>query len=191
MQLTKLKKSAGVATAVVALIALIVIGGATAAFVLAMQPGPASSATSSSTTTSSLDSTLSTGNTVSSASCNQPPYLVKLASQVQQTQNFSQQSHGLSYVLAYGNNQSAETGTANGKSIYSPPETSLAFYSYGTTSTAVCPSNLGTEGVVGALWIQVPINSDGSYNLANMSIYYTAGVFTNSTAFSQSTSTTS
>ncbi len=188
MQLTKLKKNAGVATAVVALIALIVIGGATAAFVLTMQPSPASSATSSSTTIPSLDSTQSTGSVTSSTSCNQPPYLVKLASQVEQTQNFTQQSRGLSYVLAYGDNQSAETGTVNGKPTYSLPETSLAFYSYGTTSTAVCSYNVGTEGVVGALWVQVPINADGSYDLANMSIYFTPGVFSNSTSITQSTS---
>jgi hypothetical protein len=118
----------------------------------------------------------------SSVSCNQPAYLLRLASEVEQTQSFAQQSHGLSYELASGDNESAETGTAGGKPVYYPPETTLALYSYGTTPTAVCPSILGIKGVVGALWIRVPINSDGSYNLGNMSIYFTAGVFPNSTA---------
>lgn len=114
--------------------------------------------------------------------CNQPAYLIRLASQVEQTQSFAQQSHGLSYILASGNNDSATTGTYDGKPYYSPPKTNLALYSYGTTSTAVCPSSLGIKGVVGALWIHVPINNDDSYNLANMSIYFTPGVFPNSTA---------
>ena len=127
----------------------------------------------------------------SNTSCDQPAYLIRLASQVERTQNFTQQSHGLSYVLAGGGNESATTGTVGGKPFYAPPQTNLALYSYGTTSTAVCPSNLGTKGVVGALWIHVPINDDGSYNLANMSIYFTAGVFTNSTGIIQTTNTTS
>jgi hypothetical protein len=118
----------------------------------------------------------------SSASCDQPAYLLRLASEVEQTQSFAQQSHGLSYELASGDNQSAQTGTVDGKPSYYPPETSLALYSYGTTPTAFCPSVLGIKGVVGALWIRVPINRDGSYDLGNMSIYFTAGVFTNSTA---------
>lgn len=132
----------------------------------------------------------STSGVSSTTSCNQPLYLVRLASQVEQTQSFAQQSHGLSYTLAYGDNESAATGTANGKPIYYPPETSLAFYSYGSASTtAACPSDLGTAGVVGALWIQVPIDTDGSYNLPNMSVYFTPGVFTNSTATNSNSST--
>ncbi|MDV3292647.1 MAG: hypothetical protein LYZ70_00065 [Nitrososphaerales archaeon] len=129
----------------------------------------------------------STGNIGSSTPCSQPAYLMRLALRVEETQSFAQQSHGLSYVLASGNNDSATTGTNNGKPYYSPPKTNLALYSYGTASTAVCPSNLGTKGVIGALWIHVPLNSDGSYNLANMSIYFTPGVFTNSTVASTST----
>ncbi len=157
----------------IGVLAVALVLGWTTVFVVMSSPGKTTSPTES---------------VASSASCNQPAYLTRLASQVEQTQSFARQSHGLSYTLAYGDNQSVETGTANGQPVYYPPETSLAFYSYGTASTAVCPSNLGTKGVVGALWIQVPINSDGSYNLANMSIYFTPGVFTNSTAVNSSSS---
>jgi hypothetical protein len=134
-----------------------------------------------------------TTNTGSSTSCDQPAYLIRLASQVEQTQTFAQHSHGLSYVVAYGNNQSATTGTAGGKPFYSPPQTNLALYSYGAPtayaaySTPVCPSDVGTKGVVGALWIYVPIKSDNSYDLANMSVFFTPGVFANSTEATQTT----
>jgi hypothetical protein len=123
-------------------------------------------------------------NSGSSPMCNQPSYLVRLVSQIEGTQTFAQQSHGLSYVLAYGSNDSAETGTSDGKPIWYPPKTELALYSYGTSLPAGCPSTLGPKGVVGALWIRVPINANGSYNLANMTIYFTSGAphFNNTSA---------
>ncbi len=94
----------------------------------------------------------------------------------------------MSYVLASGNNQT-ETGEANGNSIFYPPETDLIFYSYGTASTPACP-NLDTRGVVGALWIQVPVNINGSYNLMTMSVYFTPGVLTNNTVLTTITNNT-
>ena len=121
-----------------------------------------------------------------SSDCGQPPYLFKLASMVEQTQVFAQQAHGLSYVIASGNNDSATTGVSNGEPYYSPPETNLALYSYGSTPAPGCPSELGYKGVVGALWIRVPIERGGSYNLTGMSIYFTPGVFANGTASSSS-----
>ena len=128
-------------------------------------------------------------------SCNQPAYLTSLVSLVEGTQSFVQQSHGLSYVLAYGDNESAETGYATVSGVREqlsyPPRTSLALYSYGTGTTTGCPSTLGTKGVVGALWIQVPLGSDGAYNLTGMSIYFTPGVFSNSTETSSLATSTS
>jgi hypothetical protein len=137
---------------------------------------------------SPVNNTQSTGGINSNTSCDQPAYLLRLASQVEQTQEFDQKSHSLSYVLAYGYNASAETGVADGKPVYCPPYVGLTLYSYATPSVAVCPSHVGTQDVVGALWIEVPLNDDGSYNLANMSIYFTTGVFANSTSLSQSSS---
>jgi hypothetical protein len=43
---------------------------------------------------------LSTLDQSQTASCSQPAYLVRLASQVEQTQSFAQASHGLNYVLS-------------------------------------------------------------------------------------------
>lgn len=134
------------------------------------------------------------GNVGLISSCNQPAHLINLASRVEGTKIFAQQSHGLSYVLACWNNESAETGYADVGGVREPlsylPETNLVLYSYGTGTTTACPSTLGTKGVIGALWIQVPLGSDGTYNLAGMSIYFTPGVFTNSTGASSSTNFT-
>lgn len=121
------------------------------------------------------------GSSSTTAPCVFPAYITKLASQVEATQAFTSQSHGLNYALAYGYNESAETGQAGGKSLAYPPDTSLAFYSYGTNQTQVCPQAQRTSGVVGALWVSVPIGPDGSYALANESVYFTPGVFTNET----------
>jgi hypothetical protein len=111
-------------------------------------------------------------------------------------------------VLISGDNQSATTGVVNatlvrsggsenqrnetlgagdvivgGTPYYSPPNTSLAFYSYGATPQPYCPSS--DQGVVGALWVTVPVNFDGSYNMAKLTIYFTPGVFPNGTAISR------
>ncbi len=150
--------------------------------------------------------------TISSSStsvntCGLESYYVRLAGEVQKDNRFVTASNGSTYVLAYGSNATAETGiegaknstspppgtTASGPappggylvggtSVYYPPSTSLAFYSYGNSEVTQCPSALGIRSVVGALWVQVPLNPDGSPSLANMSIYYTPGVFSNSTA---------
>lgn len=180
---------------------LLVVGAA--GIVIFLVSGTNAPTSSTKTTPLTIHSQTMTTNTdeTSDTLCDQhpqPAYLVRLASQVEQTQSFAQQSHGLSYVLASGNNDTGETVKIDdGPPVVYPSETNLAFYSYGNNSTTsspsssasssslgseVCPSILGTKGVVGALWIRVPINSDGSYNLANMSIYFTPGVFSNSTS---------
>ena len=123
---------------------------------------------------------LSTLDQSQTASCSQPAYLVRLASQVEQTQSFVQASRGLSYVLAFGNNETG-SGTANGIPVVYPPLTLLTFYSYGGAPTQGCSSSLETSGVVGALWVQVPVEN-GAYNLTQMSVYFTPGVLTNDTA---------
>src|SRR5207244_5856330 len=82
-------------------------------------------------TASALSSPSSSENTTR-ADCNQPPYLTKLASQVEEEPKFISQTHGLSYFLVTGNEDGATTGTFNGKPFYAPPKTNLAFYSFGT-----------------------------------------------------------
>jgi hypothetical protein len=94
---------------------------------------------------------------------------------------FISQTHGLNYVLVSGNDDGATTGTVHGKPFYAPPKTNLVFYSYGTDSqSAVCPRPL--NGVVGALWVHVPDDPDGSYNFRSMLVYYTPGGFINGTS---------
>ena len=116
------------------------------------------------------------------AACNQPAYLVRLASQVESNPKFTSQSNGLEYTLAYGDNQSATTGEVGGKPYSAPPETTLSFYSYGTSPNQPCPATQGLTGVVGALWVGVPIDPDLSYNFSGMTVYFTPGVFVNGTS---------
>lgn len=115
-------------------------------------------------------------------SCGQPAYLVRLASQVEANPKFASQSHGLSYTLAYGDNESGTTGEVGGRPYSTPPETTLSFYSYGTSPNQPCPTIQGLTGVVGALWVGVPINPDRSYNFFGMTVYFTPGVFINGTS---------
>ena len=119
---------------------------------------------------------------VSSGACNFPPYLSTLAAQVQANQRFTSQQHGLSYVLAYGDNESGTTGQVNGKPYSTPPDTALTFYSYGVKPINACPNNFPSSPIVGVLWVHVPLSPNGSYNLDNMSVYFTPGLFTNSTS---------
>lgn len=114
--------------------------------------------------------------------CEFPSYLTNLASRVQADSRFTAQSHDLSYALAYGDNESGTTGQVGGKPYSTPPDTALTFYSYGGAQVTACPSALGDKGIVGVLWVHVPLATDGSYNLANMTVYFTPGLFTNSTA---------
>ena len=111
-----------------------------------------------------------------------PPYLSALAAQVQSNQKFTSEEHGLSYVLASGGNESGTTGQVNGKPYSTPPNTALTFYSYGSEPITVCPANFPSSTIQGVLWVHVPLSSDGSYNLSNMSVYFTPGLFKNSTA---------
>jgi len=119
---------------------------------------------------------------VLSATCNFPPYLATLAAQVQTNQKSTSQQHGLSYVLAYGDNESGTTGEVNGKPYSTPPDTALTFYSYGAKPVSACPDNFPSSPIVGVLWIHVPLSPNGSYNVDNMTVYFTPGLFTNSTA---------
>jgi hypothetical protein len=116
------------------------------------------------------------------AGCGNSTFLTRLASQVEAQPRFTSESHGLVYALAYGDNQSGTTGQANGRTYSAPPETGLAFYSYGTGPDQPCPEVQGLSGVVGALWVRVPINPDKSYNLSGMTVYFTPGVFVNGTS---------
>jgi len=132
-------------------------------------------------TASALSSPSSSEN-ITRADCNQPSYITKVASQVEENPKFTSQTHGLSYFLASGNDDGATTGTVKGKPFYAPPKTNLVFYSFGTDSqSARCPMTWDLKGVVGALWVKVPKNPDGSYKLSSMSVYFTPGVFINST----------
>ena len=123
-----------------------------------------------------------TSSTSSANPCNFPPYLSDLASQVVVNQRFTSQQHGLSYVLAYGDNESGTTGQVNGKPYSTPPDTALTFYSYGAKPFNACPNNFPSSSIVGVLWIHVPLSPNGSYNISNMSVYFTPGLFTNSTS---------
>jgi hypothetical protein len=118
----------------------------------------------------------------STAACNQPAYLARLASQVESNPKFTSQSHGLEYILASGDNQSATTGEVDGKPYSAPPETTLSFYSHGTSPNQPCLETQGPTSVVGALWVGVPINPDLSYNFSGMTVYFTPGVFVNGTS---------
>jgi len=119
---------------------------------------------------------------LSSSACSFPLYLSTLAAQVQTNQRFTSQQHGLSYVLAYGDNESGTTGQVNGRPYSTPPETALTFYSYGAEPFNACPNNFPSSPIVGVLWVHVPLSPNGSYNLSNMSVYFTPGLFTNSTS---------
>jgi hypothetical protein len=88
--------------------------------------------------------------------CNFPPYLATLASQVQANQRFTSQLHGLSYILAYGDNESGTTGEVNGKPYSTPPDTALTLYSYGAKPVHACPANFPSPPIVGVLWVHVP-----------------------------------
>jgi hypothetical protein len=125
-----------------------------------------------------------------SASCAQPPYLAKLASLVEANPRFALQSHGFSYILAYGDNESGTTGEVEGKPYSSPPETTLSFYSYGSAPSQPCPQVQGLTGVVGALWVGVPINPNLAYNFSGMTVYFTPGVFVNETSTQTGTNST-
>ncbi|HKW04303.1 MAG TPA: hypothetical protein VJN71_03290 [Nitrososphaerales archaeon] len=142
----------------------------------------------------------------STETCQQPQYVTNLAMQVRQDPRFASAGGNLSYTLIYGDNVGATTGVVNatlvktssadprnvtggggtlvgGTPYYSPPRTELAFYSYGLTSQPACASNpYPGRTVVSALWVEVPLNANGSYNMANMTIYRTPGLFTNGTA---------
>lgn len=120
--------------------------------------------------------------TTSENYCGAPQYMVTLASQVQASQKFIDQSHGLSYVFFTGDNESGTTGISNGKPFRTPPATSLDFESYGAKPVNACPSVLGSKGVVGVLLVRVPINPDKSYDLANMTVSFYPGLFPNTTA---------
>jgi hypothetical protein len=110
--------------------------------------------------------------------------MVQLASQVQTSPKFTSQLHGLSYVLVTGDNESGTTGQVGGKPFHTPPDIGLEFWSYGPKPINGCATNLGNKGVVGVLCVRVPINPDKSYALANMTVYFTPGLFTNSTSIS-------
>jgi hypothetical protein len=139
--------------------------------------------------------------------CQEPPYLTNLATQVRQDPRFASVGGNFSYTLIYGDNVSATTGVINatwvktssstdprnttgggegtvvgGTPYYSPPRTELAFYSYGFASQPSCASNpYPGQKVVSALWVDVPLNPNGSYNVPNMTICRTPGLFTNGT----------
>ncbi len=115
-------------------------------------------------------------------SCAQPAYLVRLADEVELSQKFVSQEHGLTYVLVSGDNQSATTGQIDGRPYYSPPATQLEFLSYADGPAGDCQLGRGTRGVVGALWVQVPLFSNGTYDIDNASTYFTPGVFPNGTS---------
>lgn len=119
---------------------------------------------------------------VLSGTCDFPSSLSTLAAQVQANQRFTSQQHGLSYVLAYGDNESGTTGQVNGKPHSTSPDTALTFYSYGDKPVSACPDNFPSSPIVGVLWVHVPLSPNGSYNLDDMTVYFTPGLFTNSTA---------
>ena len=124
----------------------------------------------------------SPSNTSSNPACNMPSHVTNLAAQVEQDPRFVQAAAGLRYALVAANDDGATRGTVNGKPFYAPPKTNLIFYSFGTDGqSARCPMTWDLKGVVGALWVKVPKNPDGSYILSSMSVYFTPGVFINST----------
>lgn len=135
---------------------------------------------------------------------------MRLAAEVRQSPVFASKAGGFSYTLVSAENTSATTGVVNatlvktgsansqnvtgkfsngivgGTPFYAPPKTRLAFYSYGTAAQVSCASNpYPNQKVVGALWVDVPMNANGSYDLAHMTIYYTPGLFVNGTAISK------
>lgn len=133
--------------------------------------------------------------------CGLPPGLSNLLLKVQADSRFRRASGGLAYDFSGADNESAIRGIVNGTAIqsgpvpdnyifvggtpyYVPPTTHLDFYSHGSTSTGRCADDprMG-QGVVGVLEVTIPINPDGSYNLNNMSVSHTSGVFGNGTGF--------
>jgi len=117
--------------------------------------------------------------------CGFPQYILNLASRVESDLRFTaiKHQHDQAFAFEYYSETGPTTGTADGKPYYAPPKVEMAFYSYGSQAQTFCPGDpRGAEGVVGAIWVTIPMSPAGSFDLANMSLYYTRGVFRNSTA---------
>jgi hypothetical protein len=110
-----------------------------------------------------------------------PQSIIGLVQRVEADRNFTVSSHGFEYVFEGYSENGPTNGTVDGRPYYAPPTTSLTFYSFGSANP-VCSGGIPANSVVGALWIKVPKNSDGSYDLSNISVYYTPGLFLNQTA---------
>lgn len=130
--------------------------------------------------------------TPSEALANLPPALAMLNSQIGQNPLFVNAADGLTYQFEYSQQLSPEIQVINAtlapgsgfplsKASYSggivthiPAETSLVYYSYGPGSQALrnyCFDDLRNDGqVVGVISVDVPHNTDGSYNTSAISV---------------------
>lgn len=120
----------------------------------------------STNTTSSSSTAYSTTTLASYPSCDTRPWVLSLASQVEQNPKFvSAASVSSNWLLVYAGNETGEVSNAtHTRSIH---DTALNYYSYQNASAVGC----NNDSVVYALFVKVPILSDGSYNFTGLTAY--------------------
>lgn len=101
-------------------------------------------------------------------SCDTRPFATNIASQVEQSPQFMAASaSGSNWLLTYAGNESGFVSNATyTRQIH---DTALDFYSFTSASAAHC--NWDDAQVVNAIFVKIPINSDGSYNLSGLTLY--------------------
>lgn len=99
-------------------------------------------------------------------SCDTRPWVLSLASQVEQNPKFiSAALISSNWLLVYAGNETEEITTPNYTATMH--DTALNYYSYSNASAVGCRNG----SVVYVLFVKVPILSDGSYNFTGLTAY--------------------